>query len=86
MIPLELQEITINHSLPSNTLSEVFGFVCLFLNFYKPHVICSHTRLIFQTGTLLPFHYCLSTISKMYSFSFNNYLLKFYSMQETVLG
>ena len=52
MIPLELQEITIDHSLPSNTLSEVLGV--FFLNFYNPHVICGHTRLIFQMEAHYP--------------------------------
>ena len=29
---------------------------------------------------------CLSSISQIYSFPFNNYLLKFYFVQDTVLG
>lgn len=64
MIVLQLQEITIDHSLPSNTLSEVFGVV-FFFNFYNPHVICGHTRLIFQMEP----HY-LSTIASPKSAKF----------------
>lgn len=59
MIPLELQEIAIDHSRPSNTLSEVCG---VFLNFYNPHMICGHTRRIFQTGPHSP-----STIASLQS-------------------